>query len=259
MIIVNDPKLNGSNGQIHHGFFGRQGGVSDDIYKSLNCGIGSDDQKDAVIENKSRVAEHFSVKPDHLVTLNQIHSPDCLIITGPLPERPEADAMVTDRPDLLIGVLTADCGPILFAGDKPDGTPVVGAAHAGWGGALRGVLESTVGTMQEMGANPESIRAAVGPCIGPASYEVSSGFEKPFLERDPEDEHFFKEARKEGHLMFDLPGYIASRLAACEVRQVTITGHDTYALEDEFFSYRRKTHRNEADYGRQISVIGIKA
>lgn len=257
MIIIEDKNLNGADEKIRHGFFGRQGGVSTGIYESLNCGIGSNDDPDAVNENKARVAEHFSVKPDKLITVSQIHSPDCLYVTEPFPERPEADAMVTDVAGLVLGVLTADCGPILFAGEKKDGSPVVGGAHAGWGGALGGVLESTIKEMLNIGAEMETIRAAVGPCIGPASYEVSVGFEAPFLERDPEDERFFKSARKEGHLMFDLPGYIASRLAQAGVRQVAITGHDTCPDEERFFSYRRKTHRGEPDYGRQISAISI--
>ena len=257
MNIIEDRYLNGEAGKIRHGFFGRQGGVSKGIYDSLNCGIGSDDNKKAVNENKRRVAEHFSVNLEKLVTVNQIHSPDCHIVTEPFSERPDGDAMVTDKSGLVIGVLTADCGPVLFAGKKEDGAPVIGAAHAGWGGALGGVLESTIARMTEIGAVPDSIRAAVGPCIGPASYEVSASFENPFVERNPEDERFFKTARKEGHFMFDLPGYIASRLAEAGLKQITITGHDTYALEDAFFSYRRKTHRGEADYGRQISAIAI--
>jgi hypothetical protein len=262
MIIVEAEKLNGVDNRIKHGFFGRQGGVSTGIYDSLNCGPGSDDTPEAVQENRARVAGHFSLPPEKLVTVWQIHSPDCLYISGPVasgPERPQADAMVTDSPGLALGILTADCGPILFAGEKPDGSPVVGAAHAGWGGALKGVAESTVQKMIETGAEKETIRAAIGPCIGPASYEVTAGFEKPFMEYDPADEHFFKPAKKEGHLMFDRPGYIASRLARAGIKQVTITGVDTYSEEEKFFSYRRKTHRGEPDYGRQLSVITIQA
>jgi YfiH family protein len=155
-------------------------------------------------------------------------------------------------------VLSADCTPILFVGLKPDGTPVIGAAHSGWGGSLKGVGEATIDKMVELGAELDSIQASIGPCIGPKSYEVSIGFEEPFLERDPADEHFFREAQKVGHLMFDMPGYVASRLARHGVKNVTITGHDTYTMQDEFFSYRRKTHNNEPDYGRQISAIVIK-
>lgn len=261
MIIIQDEKLNGSSaGKIQHGFFGRQGGVSKGIYSNLNCGVGSNDDPKSVQENRARVAGKLSVELKNLITLWQVHSSDCLIIDKPVgqgDERPKADALVTDKAGLALGVLTADCGPILFAGEKPDGSPVIGAAHAGWGGALKGVLESTVERMQELGAELDTIRATVGPCIGPKSYEVSVGFETPFLERNPEDEHFFREAQKSGHLMFDLPGYIASRLAQAGLKQVTITGDDTFAEPELFFSYRRSTHRKEADYGRQISAIVI--
>lgn len=261
MIIIEDKKLNGDSGKVKHGFVGRQGGVSKGLYNSLNCGPGSDDTPESVQENRARVAAHFGVSPDRLLRLCQEHTSDCLVVRDPFPENtdpPVADAMVTDVPDLALGILTADCGPVLFAGEKADGTPVIGAAHSGWSGALKGVSESTIHKMVEIGAELETIRAAIGPCIGPASYEVSSGFETPFLERDPADEHFFKPAQKEGHLMFDLPGYIASRISQAGVKQVTITGVDTYKEEDKFFSYRRKTHNNEPDYGRQVSVIVIK-
>jgi YfiH family protein len=260
MIIIQDQKLNGTKGKIQHGFFGRQGGVSKGIYSNLNCGVGSDDLPEAVQENRARVAGKLSVKPENLITVWQIHSSDCLIVDGPVAqgsERPKADALVTDKAGLALGVLTADCGPILFAGEKADGSSVIGAAHAGWGGALGGVLESTVERMLELGAGLETIRAAIGPCIGPKSYEVSIGFETSFLERNPEDEHFFREAQKSGHLMFDLSGYIASRLAQAGLKQVTITGDDTFAEPELFFSYRRSTHRKEPDYGRQISAIVI--
>lgn len=259
MIIIEDQKLNNGSGKIRHGFFGRQGGVSEGLYNSLNCGVGSHDDADKVQENRGRVAAYFGQPASHLLTAAQVHSPDCLIVNEVFTERPEVDAMVTDKVGLILGILTADCGPVLFVGKKLDGSPVIGAAHAGWGGALKGVLENTVQKMTELGAGIDTIRAAVGPCIGPKSYEVSAGFEKPFLARDPDDERFFRAAQKEGHLMFDLPGYIASRLAQAGVRQVTITGHDTYAEEDKFFSYRRKCHRDEPDYAREISAIVIKA
>jgi len=259
MNIVDDKRLNGKSGKIQHGFFGLQGGGSEGIYHSLNCGPGSDDDANKVQENRARVAGHFGRDIDDLVTVWQVHSPTCLIVSSLFSgERPKADAMVTDKAGLVLGVLTADCGPVLLAGEKSDGSPVIGAAHAGWGGALKGVTDDTVAKMVELGAEVDSIRAAIGPCIGPKSYEVTIGFEKPFLERSPADEHFFREARKEGHLMFDLPGYIANRLAQAGVGQVTITGQDTYALPDEYFSYRRKCHNDEPDYGRQISAISIR-
>lgn len=261
MIIIEDQKLNGAQGRIKHGFFGRQGGVSKGIYDSLNCGVGSNDDFRCVQENRGRVAKALGGQPENLVTVHQVHSPDCIIIDTPVVEggeRPQADAIVTDKAGLVLGVLTADCGCILFAGEKADGTPVIGAAHAGWKGALGGVLESTLEKMQALGADPNTIRVAVGPCIGPKSYEVSVGFETPFLEREPEDEHFFREGQNDRHLMFDLPGYIANRLAQAGVSQITITGHDTFVDNDKFFSYRRTTHAGEVDYGRQISVIVIQ-
>jgi hypothetical protein len=260
MIIIKDKKLSDFDELIHHGFFGRQGGVSEGIYNSLNCGVGSNDNPDAVMENRARVAHALSGKAENLITVHQTHSADCLIVHEPLGidiERPKADALATDKAGLILGVLTADCGCILFTGQKADGSPVIGAAHAGWKGALGGVLESTVQQMMTSGAEKKSLHASIGPCIGPKSYEVSEGFEAPFLERDPADEHFFKTGQKEGHLMFDLPGYIANRLAQAGVSQVTITGHDTFAEEENFFSYRRTTHRGEPDYGRQISAIMI--
>ncbi len=261
MIIIKDKKLDAVHNSIAHGFFGRQGGVSTGVYGSLNCGPGSNDTPEAVRHNRTLVANSLNVSLDNVTSLWQVHSPDCIIIDEPMAEGdslPKADGMVTDKSGLALGILTADCGPLLFAGKKADGAPVIGAAHSGWDGSLKGIAESTIDKMLELGAEMESIRATIGPCIGPKSYEVSIGFEKPFLERNPEDEHFFREARKEGHLMFDMPGYVASRLAAHGVKQVTITGHDTFAMKDEFFSYRRTTHAGEPDYGRQISAIAIK-
>lgn len=261
MIIVEDKRLNGDDGKIQHGFFGRQGGVSEGIYAGLNCGSGSDDEPQKVQENRARVANHFDQPSEKLISVYQVHSEKCIYINAVdqfSGEKPKADAMVTDQPELILGILTADCGPVLFAGEKSGGAPVIGAAHAGWGGALKGITDSTIAMMVERGAVLETIRAAVGPCIGPKSYEVSNGFEKPFLARDPADEHFFRAAQREGHLMFDLQGYLANRLAQAGLRQVTITGEDTCAMTDEFFSYRRKTHKGEPDYGRQISAICIK-
>lgn len=260
MIIYQDQTLNLTHPSIAHGFFGRKGGVSEGFYSSLNCGVGSNDSAEAVQENRTRVANALGGDLDHLVTVHQTHSPDCLIIRSMFDkaqERPQADALVTDQFNLILGVLTADCGCILFAGQKEDGSPVIGVAHAGWKGALGGILESTLNQMQTLGASLATIQATIGPCIGPKSYEVSQGFEKPFLDRNHEDEHFFREAQKDGHLMFDLPGYIASRLAQAGVSQVTISGHDTFAEKENFFSYRRTTHAGEQDYGRQISAIVI--
>ena len=262
MNVVKAKNLEAHSGQIEHGFFGRQGGVSEGIYKGLNCGSGSNDTVDKVIENRRIVASYFGQGAGALHSVWQVHSPDCIVVEignrKDMQVKPQADAMVTDAPNQILGVLTADCGPILFSGIKQDGSPVVGAAHAGWKGAVGGVLQSTVESMIELGAEIGSIQAAVGPCIGPKSYEVSEAFITPFMEQDEVNEHFFKDAQKAGHLMFDLPGYIASRLAVAGVKDITITGHDTCAHEERFFSYRRKTHRDEPDYGRQISAIMIK-
>lgn len=258
-LYIQDDKL--KQDDIVHGFFGRNGGASRGIYSSLNCGIGSGDEPGAVRENRGRVAESLRMGAENLVTLHQVHSADCVVLRAPwaLDDRPQADAMVTDVPGLAMGVLTADCGPVLFYGAKADGAPVVGAAHAGWGGAVRGVLEATVKAMLAQGARAETLRAAVGPCIGPESYEVSDGFKAPFMAQDEENAVFFAPATRAGHLMFDLPGYIRRRLMLAGVGVVGCRGVDTCFNEEDYFSYRRSTHRAEPDYGRQISVIGIKA
>lgn len=246
---------------IRHGFYGRRGGVSEGIYGSLNCGPGSGDDPARVMENRARVAHDLGVAPDNLASLWQVHSPDCIQVREPVgtgDDRPKADAMATDVPGMALGVLTADCGPVLFEGCKANGDPVIGGAHAGWGGAVGGVLEATLVQMESLGASRDSIIAAVGPCIGPASYEVSARFEIPFIDHDPEAERFFKSARRAGHLMFDLPGYIAWRLARAGVGRVAVSGIDTYKDEENCFSFRRATHRSEGDYGRQVSAIVIK-
>ena len=244
---------------IAHGFFGRRGGVSEGLYESLNCGLGTWDNPEAVIENRARVARVIGTTPDKLISLKQVHSPTCVYVNQPwdVDNRPEADAFVTDVPGLALGILTADCGPVLFYGEKHDGSPVVAAAHAGWGGALKGVLESTVREMARYGAALDGIHASIGPCIGAASYEVQMDFIGNFLNQDPENERFFKSGNGDRYY-FDLSGYIAWRLALAGVRHVSIGGQDTYAGEDYWFSYRRATHRAEGDYGRQISVIMIR-
>ncbi|MCB9991255.1 MAG: peptidoglycan editing factor PgeF [Rhodospirillales bacterium] len=240
---------------VRHGFFGRNGGTSEGIYHSLNCGLGTEDP--AVPENRARVAKALGLAPDHLLSVYQIHSAQCLPVTAPWAERPQADAMVTDVPGLGLGILTADCAPVLFCGQKADGKPVIGAAHAGWGGALRGVLESTLEGMAALGAAPETICAAVGPCIGQRSYEVSDAFKLPFIEQDEAAAQFFVPSDTPGHLRFDLPGYVTRRLMLAGVPEISVNGSDTYFNEMDYFSYRRTTHRGEPDYGRQISVIVI--
>lgn len=246
--------------EIAYGFYGRTGGVSDGIYASLNCAPGSSDDGEKVAKNRSIVAKDLGVKDGNISTLFQCHSPTCYAIETHVPvgeERPKGDALVTDVSGLAIGVLTADCGPVLFAAKKPDGGPVIGAAHAGWGGALGGVLEDTVAKMVQLGAPLEGIKACLGPCIMQPSYEVQENFARPFLIKHEEAERFFMSGRKAGHLMFDLPGYIAFRLSEAGVRHVSLMGVDTYADEENCFSFRRATHRGEPDYGREISAIVI--
>ena len=246
---------------VTHGFFGRNGGVSTDVYATLNCGPGSGDDPGKVKENRKIVAEAMGVSSQNLLSLHQVHGNSCVIVEDPWvqDDKPKADASVTDKPGIGLGVLSADCAPVLFSGQKSDGSPVVGAAHAGWGGALKGVLEATIEQMQSLDAEPESIQATIGPCISQKSYEVSENFAVPFIEEDEVSERFFKAGKREGHLMFDLPGYCAFRLARAGVKTVFIRDLDTYFNEEDFFSYRRSTHRAEKDYGRQISVIAIKA
>jgi len=239
---------------ISHGFLGRRGGVSTGVHAGLNVGIGSDDNPDAVTENRAR-ATAAVLPAARLVTLYQVHSADAVTVIEPFADalRPRADAMVTDRPGLALGILTADCAPVLLA-DREAG--VVGAAHAGWKGALGGVTDSTLLAMEALGARRERIAAAIGPCIARASYEVDDAFARRFETDDPANERFFSEGRP-GHFRFDLEAYVAARLAAAGVGRIEMLGLDTYADPDRFFSYRRATHRSEPGYGRQISIIGL--
>lgn len=250
--VLRAPVLEG----VPHGFLGRRGGVSTGIHAGLNVGLGSDDEHEAVLRNRE-LARDAVLPGSTLVTVHQVHSPDVVTVTAPIPldARPKADALVTDRAGLLLGILTADCVPILFA-DAQRG--VVGAAHAGWKGALHGVAEATLAAMAALGAERGNIACAIGPCIGRASYEVSEGFERPFLERDGEDARFFSAARP-GHLQFDIAGYVAARLAAAGVTRVAMLDEDTYSQPERFFSYRRSCHEGEPGYGREISLIGLPA
>lgn len=239
-------------GATPHGFFGRHGGVSTGLYAGLNCGIGSDDDAAAVAAN--RAAAVAAVAPGAcLLTPYQVHSADCVRVDASFTERPQADALATATPGLALGVVTADCAPVLLA-DPVAG--VVAAAHAGWKGALGGVTDATVTAMEALGAARERIVAAVGPCIARASYEVDAGFRARFLDDDAANERFFADARA-GHARFDLEGYVARRLAAAGVVRVETLGLDTYADEGRFFSYRRSTHRGEPGYGRQIAIIAV--
>lgn len=239
---------------VPHGFLGRRGGVSTGIHAGLNVGVGSEDDQDAVLENRRRAAE--AVLPGAgLATVFQIHSADVAVIDAvvPLAARPQADAMVTNRSGLLLGILTADCAPVLLA-DKAAG--VVGAAHAGWKGALGGVTDQTIAAMEAMGADRGRITAAVGPCIARSSYEVDAGFAQRFEAHDPANERFFMPGRT-GHFQFDLEGYVVNRLAQAGIGAVAALGQDTYSDADRFYSFRRATHRGEPGYGRQISLIGV--
>lgn len=239
---------------VPHGFLGRGGGVSQGLYAGLNVGLGSADDALAVARNRDLARD--AVLPEaHLVTLHQVHSARVVTVDAPIAvdARPEADALVTATPGLLLGVLTADCVPVLFA---DAGAGVVGAAHAGWKGALHGVTDATIAAMVALGASADNIKAAIGPCIGRASYEVSEAFADPFLAEDRTHERFFS-AGKPGHLMFDIAAYVADRLARCCVRQVALLDADTCSQPDRYFSYRRACLRGEGDYGRQISLIGL--
>jgi YfiH family protein len=243
----------GSLSGVPHGFLGRRGGVSTGILGGLNVGTGSGDDPEAIAENR-RLAVDAVLPGSQLATVYQVHSGDCVYVAEPWPHehRPKADAMVTDRPGLLLGILTADCAPVLLA-DSEAG--VVGAAHAGWRGALAGVTDSTVKAMEKLGAERARIVAAIGPCIAQPSYEVDEAFEQRFLEADAANERFFAKGTGKPH--FDLEGYVASRLATAGIRRVELLGLDTYADSGRFFSFRRSTHNGEPDYGRQIALIGI--
>jgi hypothetical protein len=239
---------------VLHGFLGRRGGVSGGILAGLNVGTGSGDDVEAIAENRRR-AVHAILRGGQLATVFQVHSADAVYASEPWPheERPRADALVTDRPGLLLGVLTADCAPVLIA-DPQAG--VVAAAHAGWRGAIAGVTDAAIAEMEKLGARPERIAAAVGPCIGQSNYEVDDQFRARFVELDPGNSRFFAKAAR-GKPHFDLEGYVVSRLQAAGIVHVSALGLDTYADAGRFFSYRRSTHRGEPTYGRQLSLIGI--
>jgi polyphenol oxidase len=241
-------------GDIPHGFLGRRGGVSTGIYAGLNVGLGSEDERAAVMENRMRAVDAVLPGAD-LVRVYQIHSPDVVTVQGPVDEDdpPKGDAMVTNQPGLLLGIVTADCVPVLFADVE---TGVVGAAHAGWKGAINGVTDNTIAAMEAMGADRSRIACAIGPCIAQKSYEVDAGFFRRFVEAEEANERFFADGRPE-HYQFDIEGYVAARLAAAGMKRIACLGEDTYAQEERFFSYRRSCHRDEPGYGRQISLIGL--
>lgn len=248
--IIVSPELNG----IEHGFFTRKGGASSGVFEGLNCGPGSSDQSDMVAINRARVAAALDVPDDHLVTVHQVHSADVVTVDRPLgPDRPRADGLVTRTPGLAIAILTADCQPVLFADAKAG---VVGATHAGWKGALDGVLEATVDAMIAAGARRQDIRAVIGPSISQRAYEVGPEFVERFLDADRSNARFFANGAGD-RAQFNLPAYGLKRLGDAGVTGAVWTQHCTYHDEDRFFSYRRSTHRREADYGRLISAIRL--
>ena len=241
---------------IRHGFFTRAGGVSAGLYASLNGGLGSNDHADSVAENRARMAGALGVEPHRFLTAYQIHSPTVVVAETPWAgeTRPRADAIVTRMRSLAIGITTADCGPVLFA-DPHAG--VIGAAHAGWRGALSGVIEATVEAMEALGARRAAIRAAIGPMIRQPNYEVGADLIDRFAAEDEASSRFFAPAARAGHAQFDLAGYVAARLARAGVGEVEDLGLCTYADAERFYSYRRTTHRAEADYGRHVSAIAL--
>jgi hypothetical protein len=243
---------------ITHGFLTRNGGVSDGIYASLNCGIGSQDQPERVIENRARAVAAIGMPAGTLVTAYQVHSAKAAVVDQVWSRdgAPQVDGLVIDKPGITLGILTADCAPVLFVDPQ---AKVIGAAHAGWRGAIAGVLQQTIDRMVELGAKRKYIRAAVGPCIGRHSYEVGAAFPAPFLAQDPTHARYFIPSIRDQHYLFDLAGYVRDQLMAAGIGDVDVTGQDTCGDEDHFFSYRRTTLRHEPDYGRQISLIGLTA
>jgi YfiH family protein len=243
-----------SLGEFPHGFLGRRGGVSTGELAGLNVGYGSHDDREAIAGNR-RLAIAALLPEAELATVHQIHSAEAVHVqkAWPQDQRPRADAMVTDTPNLLLGILTADCAPVLFADHR---AVVVGAAHAGWRGALAGVTDATIAAMERLGARRENIHAAVGPCIGQPSYEVDEAFRARFIEHDPDNARFFVPGAA-GKPHFELEAYVVHRLLAVGIDEVEALNLDTYSDADRFYSYRRSTHRGESDYGRQLSAIAI--
>ncbi len=248
--MIRSPLLGG----VQHGFLGRAGGVSEGIVASLNVGFGATDDREAVLVNRRLAAD--AIAPDaRLVTAYQVHSPTCVVVEQPWPDdrRPEADAMVTDRPGLLLGIITADCAPVLLADEKAG---VIGAAHAGWRGAVGGVTDRTIAAMLALGAARDDIQAVVGPCIAQQSYEVSEDFRSAVLDENSDNDRFFADGPS-GKPHFDLPAYIIARLIRAGISAADAVRLDTYAHADRFYSYRRSTHRDEETYGRQLSGIAL--
>ena len=240
--------------ELRHGFFTRQGGWSSGIYESLNCGLGSDDLRDNVQRNRAHVATALGMMPHNLVTGHQTHSSEVAILDQIPDQAPRADALVTASTGIALGILTADCAPVLFADPAAQ---IVGAAHAGWRGALEGVLDATVGAMEQLGAARSQIIAAIGPAIHQGAYEVGEEFRQRFCDADAANDRFFIASDRPAHFRFDLPAYCQDRLSRLGLAQITASQNCTYSEPGLFFSYRRATHRGEADYGRQISAITL--
>jgi YfiH family protein len=253
-MVITAPALSALPG-LRHAFFTREGGVSGGIYASLNGGLGSDDDKAHVAENRRRMAAHLGVAATHLLSVHQVHSADAVIADGPWSgDKPRADALVTRTPGVALGVSSADCGPLLFADAE---ARVVGAAHSGWKGAFTGIGEATLAAMETLGARRGRIVAVLGPTIGREAYEVGPEFVARFAEATPDTARFFRPSPREGHALFDLPAYIRARLEAAGVGAFVDLALCTYSDPTRFFSYRRTTHRGEPDYGRLISAIAL--
>ena len=249
-LLDHDPR-------IRHAFFTRRGGVSGGLFVSLNCGFGSGDAAETVVRNRAIAMERLGFSPDCLVTCYQVHSTEVVTVEKPWPRdaAPRADGLVTRGSGIALGILTADCAPILFA----DGVAnVIGAAHGGWRGALGGIIEATLDRMEALGAKRARIRAGIGPCIAQRSYEVGPEFPAPFLSDDPASEAYFAPAVRTGHFFFDLPGYIEGRLTRAGVAVIDRAAHDTVAEDMHFFSYRRACLRGEPVYGRALSAIALR-
>jgi YfiH family protein len=254
-MLIEAPDLASLPG-IRHAFFTRQGGASQGIYASLNGGVGSADDPAAVAENRGRMASALGVAADHLLSLYQIHSAEIVTVEAPWPadQRPRADGLATRTPGIALAAASADCGPVLFADPRAG---VVGAAHAGWKGAITGVLEATIARMEELGGDRRDIVAVLGPTIGRDAYEVGPEFLARFIERDGTYDRFFRPSGRPGHALFDLPAFILHRLESAGIGTARSLGLCTYSDETRFFSYRRATHRGEPDYGRLLSAIAL--
>jgi YfiH family protein len=258
MMMESDEKIeilrSTTLGAVAHGFLGRRGGVSTGIFASLNCSLGSDDDRDHVLENRRRAVDAI-LPGSALSRVYQIHSADVVTVTEAIDQHdpPKADALVTNQPGFLLAVQTADCVPVLFADTK---AKVVGAAHSGWKGSITGVTDNTILAMEALGANRANIACAIGPCIAQKSYEVDDGFFSRFAEDDAENERFFADG-KPGHYQFDIEGYVAARLAGFGITRIECLGQDTYSQPDRFFSYRRSCHKQENGYGGQMALIGL--